>query len=133
MNANRYIDIPFAERGRSRAGVDCWGLVCLVYREEYGIELPDYLGDDYTTTDGPLVSGLIARHKAESWWPLAPGMEAEGDVILLRMRGLPSHVGLVIRSGRMLHVERGRNVCVERYWGPMWNKRVMGCYRHADR
>jgi len=131
INANRYIGIPFAERGRSWEGCDCWGLVRLVYAEEYGIDLPSYLDEDYTTTDGPHVSSLIDHRKADGWRPLPPGEERAGDVVLLRVTGLPCHVGIVLRPGQMLHIMRGTNACVERYWSPLWNRRVMGIYRHA--
>jgi cell wall-associated NlpC family hydrolase len=131
MDANRYISIPFAERGRSWEGVDCWGLVCLIYHEQLGIALPSYLDDDYKTTDGPTISCLIGQRKAEGWEPVAPGTEREGDVILMRMVGLPSHVGVVTRPGSMIHALRGVGVCHERYWSPLWAKRIMGIYRYG--
>ena len=37
-----YIGIPFANHGRDLVGVDCWGLVTIVYRRELQIVLPDY-------------------------------------------------------------------------------------------
>lgn len=39
----RYVGIPYRPCGRDHYGIDCYGLVCLVYREVLGIELPDWL------------------------------------------------------------------------------------------
>ena len=35
--SNRFIGIPYDDFGRSRTGCDCWGLACIIYREELGI------------------------------------------------------------------------------------------------
>ena len=39
-----YLGLRYLLGGRTRAGLDCWGLVCLVYREQRGIELPVFDG-----------------------------------------------------------------------------------------
>ena len=39
-----YIGAPWSARGRDRDGLDCWGLVRLVYRDRLFRDLPDYQG-----------------------------------------------------------------------------------------
>ena len=39
--ANEYVGIPWLWRGRDRTGIDCYGLVRLVYREQLSVELPE--------------------------------------------------------------------------------------------
>jgi cell wall-associated NlpC family hydrolase len=121
--------IPFLAHGRSYEGLDCWGLVWLAYKECKGIILrsgtEEYQPKDIYDFDK--ISRLISKYKPE-WTPVEKGRA--GDVILLRLTGRPIHVGLVLANGRMLHIEKGINVCVERYSSPVWKDRIVGIYRH---
>jgi cell wall-associated NlpC family hydrolase len=64
-------------------------------------------------------------------WKVIPAREARcGDVIVLRMRGEPMHVGMVLGDQQMLHIERGINSVIERYGSLRWKNRVVGFFRH---
>ena len=129
MEFAKYISIPFAERGSSYDGCNCWGLVRLWKREQMGQELPSY-EELYTDTEDEEAAKLINQVKEEDQWVrLEPGQEEPGDVILLRIKGLPWHVGIVASKNKMLHVERGAESVIEPYNGLKWNKRVIGFYR----
>lgn len=122
-----YVGIPFKEKGRDRNGCDCWGLVRLVLAERYGFDLPD-LSDGYATTkDAAAIVGLYDGEKS-NWRKVEQGQP--GDVLVLRIKGRPTHVGLVIGEGRFLHVDRGIDATIERYDSPHWRNRVEAFYRH---
>lgn len=129
MEFAKYVNIPFSERGSSHQGCNCWGLVRLWKREQMGEDLPSY-DEFYTDTEDLAAAHLIQEVKDQDQWiPLEAGTEKEGDVILLRIKGLPWHIGVVAGKGRMLHVELGAESVIEPYNGLKWNKRIIGFYR----
>ena len=127
--AGHYIGLPFSEHGRCRAGLDCWGLVRLVFSEQLGVALPSFAGEYRRTSDAAQIGALVAR-ETPAWAEVAPGAEILGDVIVLRMKGAPMHVGIVLGDGRMLHVEQGIDSAIENYRGPRWQERLHGFYRY---
>lgn len=127
---NKYVKIPFGEKGRSEDNVDCWGLVQLIYRKELGIELPSYLECYETTNDRDKLATVISSERACKWQE--PEEPKEFDVIILRMRGVPMHVGVVTKSGSMIHCARGIGTALERYDSMRWKNNVMGFARYVS-
>lgn len=128
MWQNKYIGIPFEEKGRSAQGLDCWGLVALIYKQERGIILPDYL-DVYETTNDREILAKTIREERESKW-IDPKEPKEFDVIILNMRGVPMHCGIVIRPGLMIHSSKDINTVIEKYDSMRWKNKVMGFARY---
>ncbi|MBI1215693.1 MAG: phage tail protein [Alphaproteobacteria bacterium] len=127
--AGHYIGLPFKSQGRDRAGVDCWGLVRLALAEQFGLALPSFAREYQRTLDAARIPALIER-ETPLWRAVSSGEEKQGDVIVLRVRGRPMHVGLVLGDGQMLHVELGIDSAIERYDGPQWRERIFGFYRY---
>jgi cell wall-associated NlpC family hydrolase len=125
----RYVGLPFKSLGRDRSGVDCWGIVYLVYQEAFRREVPRY-GEYVDAYDFLEVSALIRGEIATRWHEVSP--EACGDVILLRVNGQPCHVGIVVAQGKFLHSIEGSDSCVERYDGLKWKRRILGFYHYED-
>jgi cell wall-associated NlpC family hydrolase len=99
-----YIGIPFAERGYTRAGCNCWGLAHLVWAEQRGIYLPTFGGRYQSVRDGDSVQAI--RREFE---PLCDRIEVPEplDIVLFDLADGSLHVGLVIDQRFMLHVEEG--------------------------
>lgn len=117
-----YIGLPYQPRG-------CWELVRLFYREEFGIELPGY-ADEYaklSRAEQREIATLIRAERSE-WQQVVD--ERRGDAVLLRITGEPSHIGVVVEPGKMLHVFRGNTSCIESYRSPKWARRVDSFWRH---
>jgi cell wall-associated NlpC family hydrolase len=132
MNTDDYIRIPFEELGRSRQGADCWGLACIIFKEERGIELPSLLG--YSDTKDKVKISDIIRSESMCWELVEKGKESKFDIAVFRMLGQPMHIGIVIRHGLMIHCERGSGVHLTEYYKErQWDKRLEGFFRYADR
>jgi len=128
--ACRAVGVPFRDLGRDWSGWDCWGLVVRAFREVFGIDLPTYEGD-YADTEDEAIAGLF-QDRDQLGRLIAAGRERPGDVVVLRLRGLPWHVGLVIEPGRMLHAFKGTETCLDNYRNKVWEKRIVGIYRHEQ-
>jgi len=128
MNIKNYIGIPFLKNGNDREGCDCWKLIVMVYREQLGIDLPDYA--EIFVDDSLASLRRVARTMKEErlkWRQVQTPIPY--DVILLRVDGLVCHAGLVIDRRRMLHIMDGTDSTVEEFTGLQWKQRVEGFYR----
>lgn len=124
-----YIGIPFAALGRTRDGLDCYGLVWLVLRERFGISAPSY-AESYANPNDLREIGALIRGEIVSRWRMEPHPSI-GDVINFNVAGMPCHVGIIVAPRWFLHVIRGADSCVEQWTSPKWGRRVEGFYRYA--
>jgi len=129
LDTTAYVGIPWLDRGRTREGCDCWGLLRLVYTEVLGLEVPDYSEGYASAGERATVSSLVAAG-TRAWTRLAPGSERAGDAVLLRQA--PWHVGVVVRPGLMLHMPEDSLSCCEPYDSGRWGRRVEGIYRLTE-
>lgn len=128
--ANGYVGLPWLDCGRDAYGLDCWGLVRLIYEEQFGIELPTLSGRYADTRDGESIAALYETERCD--WIERPG-PASGDVVAFRIAGIPLHVGVVVDARSFLHAWVERGTCLDRLTSPAWRPRVLGFYRHRSR
>lgn len=128
---DRFIGLPHRDLGRDRDACDCWGLACIVYREELAISLPDYLGYASTEERGE-IAALVAGAVVSPLWVPVSGPAVAFDVALFRRGRLTSHVGIVITHGLMLHVAEATSSRIEDYRTGYWAPRLVGHYRHVE-
>lgn len=132
--ATRYLTIPFCEKGRDEAGVDCYGLVRLIYQRERGITLPSYT-EDYTTTDDVReIRRLLAGEVGTQWQEISLATVALFDGLVFRIMGQPIHFGMVLEAPWFIHAAKvdkrqTGKVWIERWDSIVWEKRLIGAVR----
>lgn len=127
----RFIGMPYLDLGRDRAGADCWGLACIIYREELDISLPDYLGYASTDERGE-IAALVDGATASPLWVPVSGQAMTFDVALFRRGRMTSHVGIVVSQGLMIHMAEAELSRIEHYNSGHWAPRLVGHYRHVE-
>jgi cell wall-associated NlpC family hydrolase len=128
MNLVDYVGIPFKPKGRDRAGCDCWGLVRLFYAEQFSIQLPSFIDDYKGIKDVESIAKLMTVDN-----PLVPSVEHEqpeyGDLMLMKIGGRRTHIGVYIHGDRVLHVEAGKDAVAERLHNLLLRCKLAGYYR----
>ncbi|ETX26579.1 NlpC/P60 family protein [Roseivivax isoporae] len=128
----QYVGIPYAERGYSRAGACCWGLLCLVQEEVFGRRLPRHdepvrmVQAGIALAEGTFFAGVPVV-------PVPPEDARDGD--MLHMKGFRAgkatrlHCGVLTGPHHVLHIEITTGAIVEDLRRAPW--RWLGAYRIA--
>lgn len=127
MNFEKYIGIPYLEKGRDTYGADCWGLVRLIYKNEYNIDLPSF-STEYTQSDTSRIQELISQYK-EGWE--VQDYPKIGNIILFRVLGNEAHVGVVTSPTHFIHVRENQSTVIESLESPSWSRRIIGYYSYS--
>lgn len=115
-----YIGIPFLAHGRDRRGLDCWGLVKLIYAERFGIDLPEIITPYEPVLGNGSVMAAFVEARAR-WQAIEEHKWQIGDVAVISADGWPAHVGLLVGRNQLVHARpRGRQSCLGRLdaWRP---------------
>lgn len=126
---NNFVGIAYRPGGSDEKGCDCWGLVRLVYRRHFGIDLPGVVLD-VTPGETPESTAIapVLDLARDSFWERV-SVPQPGDVAVFRVKGHDSHVGLVTTPGYMLHVREGHEAVIEAYDRRFWKNSFRGVYR----
>lgn len=127
---NQYVGLPFRDKGRDRDGLDCWGLLRLVYAEQAGVDLPSYAEDYATAADTRALADMIAG-RLLPWREVSEEAVKPLDGLLMCHGGMERHIGVVVRRGLVLHI--GLEIPtsrIEHYGSLRLKRRVSRFLRH---
>jgi len=122
--AKEYIGIPFSKHGRDRElGIDCWGLICLIYSEQYDVELNSYVGGENRNSNAQIFNA----EKDKLWKPC---LAMNGAVVLLNIAARACHAGVVVGDGKFIHAQERVGVVMEQLQSVQWHNRIEGFYNY---
>jgi hypothetical protein len=126
IQARNYIGIPFKAHGSDREGLDCFGLIRLVYKEAFDIKIDPVPYPD----PQDLSENAVWIKDTQKDWTETNDPEP-GDLISFKILGHESHLGIVYDPGKtFLHSDSSAGVVIERMKSIMWSKRIGKFYRH---
>lgn len=132
MNFNRFVGLSYVDCGRNFKGVDCYGLLWLVYYEVLKIELQSYHTRYVTSVDRKATAALIAG-ELDPWLEITDGSEMPFDAMLMRIGRDVMHVGVLVEKDKVLHIERGDLSKIELYKTGKLRHRIAGFYRYRGK
>ena len=110
--------------GKPYEMANCWDLVREFYMSVFHIELSKYYND--LTPNPTETKNLISTNVGQ--FTKVEGPPEFGDIVLFKVRGIESHIGVYIGDGKFLHssVKTGSVIdLVDR-----WKNVLVGYYRH---
>lgn len=131
MNIEKYIGIPFKNGGRSLKGIDCYGLIWLIYKNELGIELPDFM--DLCYTQGWYKDSNIIEENIDSkkWIRVYPPFRKFDGLLFYDTSNsdIASHIGMVVDNKKFIHITH-RTKSMISVLDNRWNKILYGGMRY---
>lgn len=110
MNFSRYIGIPYKYKGRDFSGVDCYGLVYLIYKKEKNLNLPDFMHVDFTKNWYEDNDKHLIVDNINELWEIADSVKnpyLPFDCMLFYSSSsklVVNHCGLYVGDNRFIHI-----------------------------
>jgi len=105
---NHYVGLPYTPGGRDPRGLDCYGLVKLVYLEQYGEVLPDWSTDALDIKGRADAIGAVVC--SGDWFELDEPVD--GCLAVCSRVRAPHHIGVCFAGG-VLHALEGTGTVFE--------------------
>ncbi len=103
---------PYLWGGEGHSGVDCSGLMQLIFKQYFGVDIP-------RTTKRQLYTGkTVSRKELKS-----------GDLVFFNTGRKELHVGVIVKGNKFLHASVSQGVMISSLKDHYWNSRYMTARR----
>ena len=127
-----YLKIRYQHLGRGWEAGDCFNLGLLFYRQEFGLELPDFTNyaEDWAAQGKDY---FMRMYRDYGFVRVRDKEYAYGDVLFLTTRSQVSHIGIVVDpvQGYFIHTTKC-GTAVHNYLVGEWASRVFGAVRYKE-
>lgn len=123
---DKYVRTKFKNRGRDLSGLDCWGLVSIVFKEVYGVEIPDYSVSctDFIAIDNKMNENRYLWERIES--PIEPCLIAFH--LNPFKNSIVNHVAVFIGQNRFIHALKQHGITITRLSHRYFYPKIEGYY-----
>lgn len=132
-NFDKYINLKFKYKGRDFNGVDCYGLIYLILKNEKGIELLEYEYSKKWYLEGKNYI-LDIKNDLKNWKKTELDKIKPFDVILFYAtprKLVVNHMGLSIGEEKFIHVSEDHNSRVEKL-NDFWVSKIYAIMRYSN-
>jgi len=103
----KWAKTPYRSGGMSRKGVDCSGLVSMIFSHQFGIELP-----------------RTVRRQAHIGQKISKKNIEPGNLVFFKTGARSRHVGIYLGNYEFLHASAKKGVIVSSLKNPYWAPRL---------
>lgn len=108
--------------------MNCWEAARSFYLNCLGVDLKHYCEE--APSDREEIKNLIYTNRGD-FEEIKIGRELKfGDLVLFKIRGIESHIGVFVGGGKFFHAYKGTGSCVDRI--DRWKHLIAGVYRMKE-
>jgi len=119
MNFSKYIGLPYKNLGRDFDGVDCYGILFLIFKEERNIILPDFTelkyDKDWYKSENHIIDNIYNWEVVNPPYKVFDGLIFYGGC----NNTVANHIGMMINDNSFIHISDKYSSKVDRlsdYW-----------------